>query len=174
MLFRSEALLKFNGRSRRPQMDLAKDLGIKEYPNAAGGCLLTDRNFSNRLRDLIKYNQLSLSNIELLKFGRHFRLNNDAKLIVGRDESENIQIEKLAKDQDHLFRPTEDFAGPTSLGRGQFSSDLLRIAGEITSYYCDLNLKSKVDIAYRRIPEKDSAILSFSPILEETIASLRL
>jgi len=171
---RKNALLKFNGRSRRPQIELAKHFGIKEYPNAAGGCLLTDKNFSNRLRDLIKYGQLTLRNIELLKFGRHFRLNNDAKLVVGRDEYENIQIEKLAQDQDHLFLPTDDFAGPTSLGRGKFDSDLLRIAGEITSYYCDRNLKSKADITYRKMPDEKPAILSFAPILEETITTIRI
>ncbi|MEW6170880.1 MAG: 7-cyano-7-deazaguanine synthase, partial [Candidatus Omnitrophota bacterium] len=78
-----DKLLSYNGRTRKPQIALAKKFNIKDYPCPAGGCLLTDPGFARRLKDLLKYDKLDLNNIELLKVGRHFRLNSEAKLIVG-------------------------------------------------------------------------------------------
>ncbi len=48
---------------------------------AAGGCLLTDPQFSKRIRDLMEYlddpdKVPTINDIELLKVGRHFRLSN--------------------------------------------------------------------------------------------------
>ena len=36
-------LLGLNGRTRKPQMELAKKFGLVEYPSPAGGCLLTEK-----------------------------------------------------------------------------------------------------------------------------------
>ncbi|MEM2855891.1 MAG: hypothetical protein QW416_02155 [Candidatus Nitrosocaldaceae archaeon] len=109
-------LLSIRGRSRKTQFRLAKELGIVEYPNAAGGCLLTDPQFSKRVKDLLKYvNKPTLNDIELLKIGRHFRLDN-SKLIVGRNKEENEKIKALALDDDILLE-TRDYKGPVGLLR---------------------------------------------------------
>jgi len=100
-----DRLLDIEGRSRKPQIALAKDLGMNDYPCAAGGCLLTDPAFARRVRDLIEHDELDLNNVELLKFGRYFRLSCEAKLIVGRDENENGRLSILARDGDYLFGP---------------------------------------------------------------------
>ena len=78
-----DLLLDFSGRSRKPQMALAKEYGITKYPAPAGGCLLTDKGFSDRLRDLFAH-QTSYDerDFEFLKYGRHFRLSDTAKAIV--------------------------------------------------------------------------------------------
>lgn len=87
-----DLLYDFSGRNRKPQMQLAAKLGFKEYPQPAGGCLLTDPNYSKRLKHLWEFKQqksYSLDDIMLLKAGRHLQPAPHYKLIVGRDENEN-------------------------------------------------------------------------------------
>lgn len=167
-------LLNFSGRTRRPQINLAKYFQIKNYPNASGGCLLTDPEFSKRLKELIIHQELSIDNIELLKMGRHFRISQDTKLIVGRDEKENEQLVKLVKDNDYLFMPGEKIAGPTSLGRGQFSEELIKLSCSITCRYCDLNGETDTQIIYRKISESEDRILEVSPLEDAKLTGLRV
>ncbi|MDP2938184.1 MAG: hypothetical protein Q8N72_02930, partial [Candidatus Omnitrophota bacterium] len=101
-----DKLLAINGRSRREQIAKARKLGINDYPCSSGGCLLTDPEFSRRLKDLIKYGEFNLENVQLLKIGRHFRLNDTSKLVVGRNEKENERLLNLAREDDYLFMPT--------------------------------------------------------------------
>ena len=73
-LVNREKLLDIKGRSRKKPMELTRYFGITEYPTPAGGCLLTDKHFSNRLRDLLAYDpETTHRNLELLSAGRHFR-----------------------------------------------------------------------------------------------------
>lgn len=173
---RREELFNFNGRSRRPQINLARKLGISDYPNSAGGCLLTDLQFSNRLRDLIIHRQLNIENVELLKIGRHFRLSASTKLIVGRNEIENKELEYLVKETDYLFIPDQDLAGPACLGRGEFNDQLVELSCQIMSRYCDLNGAKRARIIYYR---KDNSVTTpcvaeALPICEGKLDSLRL
>ena len=167
-------LLDFSGRTRKPQMELAKNFNIENYPNPAGGCLLTDPEFSRRLKDLMAHQEFNMHNIELLKFGRHFRIHPEAKLIVGRNEKENAELVNSVKSNDLLFMPTDEIAGPTSLGRGNFNAESIKLSCQITCRYCDLNGKINADIFYRRIPEKEDKILNVYPIVENSLLSLRV
>ncbi len=89
-------LLDFSGRSRKSQIALAKQFGVSQYPSPAGGCLLTDKGYANRLRDLFACGQpVTEPDLELLKVGRHIRLKNGAKLVAGRNRKENEAIEAL-------------------------------------------------------------------------------
>jgi tRNA U34 2-thiouridine synthase MnmA/TrmU len=147
-----DKLLNFNGRLRTPQMRLAKDLGFDDYANPAGGCLLTDPSFSKRLIELLNHDELNLENLELLKVGRHFRLSNNTRLVVGRDEGENNQIAKLAQAGDYLFSPQKDLAGPTSLARGPINQELIFLSSQITSAYTDAVGLEKIEVLYRQVP----------------------
>jgi tRNA U34 2-thiouridine synthase MnmA/TrmU len=167
-------LLDFSGRQRRPQMELAKDFQIENYPNASGGCLLTDPEFAKRLKELISHQELGITNIRLLKIGRHFRISEKTKLVVGRNEKEDKELENLAEAGDYLFFPDEELAGPTSLGRGRFNTDLIKIACNITCRYCDLNGKTEAEITYRKIPEKEDNILKVSSITDNELAVFRI
>ena len=81
-----ELLMGFEGRSRKPQMELAQALNIKSYPSPAGGCLLTEEVFSRRLKDLFSsQSDPDLREIELLRVGRHFRISPHTKIVVGRN-----------------------------------------------------------------------------------------
>lgn len=129
----TEDMLAISGRGRYRQLELAEELGIKSFPAPAGGCLLTDRNYSLRLRDLIKHNQLDPLNMELLKWGRHFRLSPETKLVIGRDESENTKLEGLFSDN---YLKAKDVTGPLGLfTQIPKDSSTLRLALEIFWYY---------------------------------------
>ena len=132
-----ERLMNFQGRSRKPQMELAQALNITGYPSPAGGCLLTEKVFSRRLKDLFS----SISDpdpreIELLKVGRHFRISPHAKLVVGRNQSENKEIHTLTGKKD-LVLTSASVPGPTVLFSGDFSDSALELAAAITVAYSD-------------------------------------
>lgn len=168
-----EKLLDFNGRSRQPQINLAQKFFIKDYAQPAGGCLLTDPEFSHRLKELIRHGELSLGNVELLKLGRHFRISPQSKLIVGRNEKENeVLLDSTAKD-DYLFYPAK-LKGPVALGRGVFNAELLALAAEIVSRYSDRETQEVTEIVYRQFPSETEKILMVSPLAETETLKLKI
>ena len=131
-----ERLLDFVGRSRKPQMALAEELDIGDYPCPSGGCLLTDKIFSRKVRDLLDNNSdPTKKDLSLLKVGRHFRING-AKIVVGRKEDENKKIVNLRESGDVLIEAHE-FAGPTALIRGNANDEIIRLAGEMLLRYAN-------------------------------------
>ena len=168
-----EGLLNFGGRGRKPQFKLAEKFNIKDYAQPSGGCLLTDFQFSSRLKDLMAHKELSQQNITLLKIARHFRMSPKAKLIVGRDESENKILEGSAVNGDCLVYPKDNLAGPTALLRGEFGQDLIDLSSRITAHYCDLNGSKDAAIFYRQ-PGVEESCLKVAPIEEESLKSLRI
>lgn len=169
-----DKLLAINGRGRRQQMDMAAKFGINDYPCPSGGCLLTDPEFSKRLKDLMKFQELNLSEIQLLKIGRHFRLSDKAKLVVGRDKKENAQLLNYVRENDYIFEPTEELAGPTALGRGFFNKELIERSCAIVCRYCDLNGNADGKITFRKLPEKEKKILNIPPIYSDKFSVFRI
>jgi tRNA U34 2-thiouridine synthase MnmA/TrmU len=111
-------LLGISGRSRKHQISLACEKGITDYPCPAGGCLLTDKHFSDRVRDYFKFTEHpSMKEIPLLKVGRHFRLESGDKVIVARNELECRLLKKLCPRTDHLLSPL-NFSGPVVILQG--------------------------------------------------------
>ena len=108
-------LLGINGRGRHAQLALAQELGWEDYPSPAGGCLLTDVQFSARLRDFVAYDDFAKEDIEILKNGRHFRLPDGAKLVIGRNEKENEILEALKNPKFTLLHVNEAMSAPSSL-----------------------------------------------------------
>jgi len=110
-------LLAIEGRSRKIQLALAKKYKLKDFPTPAGGCCLTDPQFSQRLKELLeKWPKVKEKNdFLLLKLGRHFWVNSD-KIVVGRNEKENQMIEKLKRKGDIVIKPIS-VPGPTILIR---------------------------------------------------------
>jgi tRNA U34 2-thiouridine synthase MnmA/TrmU len=112
-LVERDRLLDISGRGRNRQIKLAQKFGISDYPAPAGGCLLTDKNFSNRLRDLFDHqDECTEEELHLLKHGRHFRLNPNAKLIVGRTEDDNENILNIITRQPIRFLISRIFPAP--------------------------------------------------------------
>ncbi len=109
-------LYAFSGRSRQQQIRLAKKFGLTDYPSPGGGCLLTDPEFSQKLRELLKiYSRADLNDIEILKNGRQV-WEGKVKIVIGRDEKENRALDKLAQSGDLLIA-LESIPGPTALLR---------------------------------------------------------
>ena len=139
-------LKDFRGRQRTPQIALAAELDVGDYPNPAGGCRLTDPGFVVRARDLLEHDELSVSNLQLLRAGRQFRVAPDAKVAVGRNLQDNERIEELAEDGDYLLM-ARDFNGPTSLARGAFDEERLHAAARLTARYGQGRAEEAVAIA---------------------------
>ncbi len=111
-------LLGISGRSRKMQISLATEKGIKDYPCPAGGCLLTDKNFSDRIRDyFINTKCLSIRDIPLLKVGRYFRIDRDNKVIVARNKHECKMLKSLYNKKDQMLVPL-NFPGPVVILQG--------------------------------------------------------
>lgn len=160
-------LLSISGRSRKPQIALAKKYKIKIFPSPAGGCILTDKIFSQRLKNLFDYKKrIDKNDIELLKVGRHFLINN-VKIIVGRNHQENLRIKKLANRQDILME-IDKISGPTILIKiyndRKINSEILRKAARLTKRYSSKAQKlNKVKIKYytnKKISSDNFFILS--------------
>lgn len=112
-------LLAISGRSRKKQIRLAAEKNIADYPCPAGGCLLTDRHFAEKLRKWLQNGYgLTIRDAELLKIGRHFFCMDGERLILARDQDECAKLEQLACADDFLFIP-ENFSGPTALYSGK-------------------------------------------------------
>jgi tRNA U34 2-thiouridine synthase MnmA/TrmU len=134
-----ERLEGISGRSRKRQIELAHELGLTEedFGQPAGGCLLTDPGYSTRLRDLWEFDpDAEMSDINLLKVGRHFRVDGESKIIVGRNESENGLIEGLSRWGDVLVKP-KDVPGPSVLLRGRYDESAIPLAMGLTRKYSD-------------------------------------
>ncbi len=141
-------LMGFSGRSRKPQMELAKTLGIRDYPSPAGGCLLTDEVFSRRLKDLVfGVPDLQLREIELLKLGRHFRLGPHTKVIVGRNQKENEEISALSRETD-LLLTTVSVPGPTVLVLGDLTPEIEELAASMAVSYSDAGNDQLTEVSF--------------------------
>jgi tRNA U34 2-thiouridine synthase MnmA/TrmU len=117
-----DKLFAFAGRGRKPQIQLAKEMGITEFPAPAGGCVLTDPNLAARIERFyaglfsIGRDQFQVDDIKLLLVGRQFCLPGGHWLVLGRNEKENERLAELKNDDDwFLFMPERP--GPTALLR---------------------------------------------------------
>ncbi len=89
-----DRLLAIKGRSRKDQFSLAEELDVKNYPCPAGGCLLTELSFVPKVKDVFEHSDdLNLRDFRLLKIGRHFRIGDRSKVIIGRNEADNNLLE---------------------------------------------------------------------------------
>ena len=144
-----DSLMDFSGRSRRPQMELAKRLNIQRYPSPAGGCLLTDKAYAKRLKDLLSCTQIiELRELKLLRLGRHFRIDENTKVVVGRNRAENQAILKLSTEDDLLLSPVS-VPGPTVLVVGEILPGTDELAAVMTVSYSDAKENEMIEISVR-------------------------
>lgn len=164
-----EKLLAIKGRSRNEQIKLAKSFDIKNYPCPAGGCLLTYKEFSLKLKDLFKHNKkVSFKDIEILKIGRHFRFCKN-KIVVGRNEEENKKLLKLKNRTDFIFE-VPDTGSPITLLQGKKTKDAIKISAGLTARYSDSKEK-EVLVKYGKSLNKS---IKIEKLGEEEINKLRI
>ncbi len=108
-------LLALSGRRREPQMALAAQFGLVDYPSPAGGCKLTEKGFGRRLKDLLDHEGLRERRlVELLNIARRFRLPGGTGVILGRDAQENRTLQERLAPSDTLVAPVS-VPGPTAI-----------------------------------------------------------
>lgn len=166
-----EKLFSIRGRRRVPQMNLAEEWGIKDYPCPSGGCLLTDPRFADRLREFLKHNgHLRVDNIYLLRIGRHFRFDG-YKIVVGRNEEENQRLQAIAGTKKRPYLEVVEHMGPITLLESGCPEKVVEKAAEITVRYSDAEEGVEVDVKY--VAEKVE-ILRASAVNDDEIELLRI
>jgi len=141
-----DLLHDFSGRSRKPQMALAKEFGLTDYPAPAGGCLLTEPNYSFRLKELLDHDaDPSLEDLALLRLGRHFRMSESCKIIVGRNKDENEALTALDSGHGISLR-VESYASPIVLVRGKAAEEIILAAASLCARYSDARHLNDIDV----------------------------
>lgn len=130
-------LLGIAGRTRTTQLELAERLGLRHYESPGGGCLLTDPIFSVKLRDLLDHGtraDTTMEDVELLRVGRHFRVHERLKIVLGRDAGENRARRAHETPARRVIEPLS-FSGPTALICGPFDAAALAGAARLIVRY---------------------------------------
>ena len=141
-----EQLLDIQGRTRRRQEALAKEWNLTDYPSSGGGCLLTEKHFSDRLRDLVTHEPACTTrDVELLKVGRQFRISPQARLAVGRNQQDNETLRTLAGSSDRLLRCI-GYGGPLGVLSGTPDEADLVAAAAIVAGYGKGSQQAQVDV----------------------------
>lgn len=168
-----ENLFAISGRSRKEQMKLAERYGIKEYPQPAGGCcFMTDETYGRRFFDFLKHNheeRFTRNEALLLAFGRHFRVDENTKVIVGRNERENRVLQELAGGKILCF--PEDLKGPLAVIDGKENMEVLIKAGSIVARYCK---KKGGPVPLKFLSAKGEIRLSLEPMGDDEIERMRI
>lgn len=143
-----EKLLDIQGRSRKRQMALMDEYGLVEYPSPGGGCLLTDPNYSNRLKLMEKDGLLEEDKnflFYLAKVGRMFRLDEGKYLFVGRENDDNL---KLSEQREHasLYIVGAGTPGPAIIGYGEITEEDQKFAMELFSRYSKGKGKEEIQL----------------------------
>jgi tRNA U34 2-thiouridine synthase MnmA/TrmU len=130
-----EKLLAIKGRSRKELFDLADELDVKNYPCPAGGCLLTEISFVPKMKDVFDHcDELNLRDFHLLKIGRHFRIGERTKVIIGRSEADNNLLES-ARQEGEAALTWMDGNTPVGIIVGVQGSEYLELAAQILLRY---------------------------------------
>ncbi len=160
------------GRSRKRQLELAEQFGLDDYPSPAGGCLLTDPEYSKRLQDLFtNHPKVTFSDLNLLRVGRHFRLSPDTKIIVGRDEKDNNQVAANVDPSDVVVEVL-DAGSPLTLVRGAVTDESLRVACALTARYSSRKSQSQVNVHWQQNGKSES--MTVAPLADEELEALRV
>lgn len=145
-----DRLLDITGRSRMIQRQLAQQYHLR-YPQPSGGCLLTDENFAKRLRELKAHKaaaDIMPHEIELLKVGRHFRLSETVKIIVGRDEIDNTILENYLEGR--WSAEARDYQGPLLIIDGDPVEEQYERIAQILAHYTKGKANERVTVDFSR------------------------
>ena len=165
-----EKLHSITGRSRKPQMQMAKQFGLNDYAQPAGGCcFLTDKKYSAKLVDLWQSRgsrAYELDDIMLLKVGRHIRPKPHFKMIIAREEGEGRFLEGYQRE--FLSMKCISHSGPLVLVDGDVSAEDIYLAASIVARYGQSRHEEWVDMA---IMDKNGSerIIQVRPLAGETL-----
>ncbi len=165
-----DGLYGINGRSRKPQMELAAKFGFDDYAQPAGGCcFLTDESYSKKLVDLWQvqgHKDYEFDDVMLLKVGRHIRPRPHFKLIVGREEGENRFMEGYKKRFPYFY--CKSHHGPLVLADGELNQDDIELAARITARFGQGKNADEVVVHYVR-PDGTETPCTVTPLSSEEL-----
>lgn len=150
-----ERLEGITGRSRERQMELAKEIGLEDFESPGGGCLLTDENFSKKMVDFIKHDTFEVRDITLMKFGRHLRLSDGAKLVVGRNQEENEHLQNIENDKYYHIK-TVGVPGPHAMLSKNASEADKDLATKAVLTYCKTTPENVYTLSYDEVEVQGS------------------
>ena len=169
-----DAMLDIQGRSRKPQMEMARQRGIENYPTPAGGCLLTDPGFSRKLKDLFSHHpDCDVYDVNLLKVGRHLRLSSRLKLVVGRDKKENDKLGLLSRPKDHRIQ-VWDTLGALCLARGEVTEGDEPVIAGIAAFYSKSRNRDSAEVSWLRVPSRERRKVLPRSLTKEKIDTFRI
>jgi tRNA U34 2-thiouridine synthase MnmA/TrmU len=159
-----DKLMGVKGRSRKKQIEMIKETNLLDYPCPSGGCLLTYKEFANKLRDLFEHKKrVSLKDVSLLKVGRHFRFGKN-KIVVGRNKAENEVLLKIKPKNDYYLE-VPNYGRPITILQGPKTRRAIEQAACLTAFYSDRKSK-KVIVKFGKDNLHKSMIIS-SPSSEQ-------
>lgn len=154
-----EQLLDISGRGRKVQLELARKYHLS-YQQPAGGCLLNDPHFSIRLRELIAHkseDNITTEDITLLKLGRHFRLSETLKIIVGRHEVDNNFLEKYSAGR--WTAQVREYGGPLVLIDGKPTEEQFERIAQLAVNYTKGKQAERATVDFSYGDEKRSVTI---------------
>lgn len=140
-----EKLLGIEGRSREVQLRLADEYGFEEYESPGGGCLLTETSMATKIRDVVAHGDFTVEDVDLLKHGRHLRLPEGAKLVIGRNKEDNEYLLKI-EHPDYVFAKPVGIVGGISL-----------ISKEASE--ADKALAARLILTYTKLPKEQTGTI---------------
>ncbi|MCD6433694.1 MAG: 7-cyano-7-deazaguanine synthase [Sulfurimonas sp.] len=135
------------GRSRERQLQMVKEIGLESFESPGGGCLLTDENFAKKMFDFIEYDKFEVKDIPLMKFGRHFRLRDSAKLVIGRNKEENEHLQNIDNDKYYHIK-TVGFPGPHAMLSKNASEKDRDLSAKAILTYCKTSPQKSYPLSY--------------------------
>jgi len=161
-----ERLLDLQGRSRGEQFQLAEEYGLSTFSPPSGGCLLTEESFCRRLEEAFQNDgrgEMKSEDFQLLRYGRHFRLPDGSKAIVGRDEEENEALEDF--DSLRWRMEVKDFPSPITLIEKEATEEGILLAARLTARYSQGRDEDRVTVELEKDCEKRS--LEVEPLAKD-------
>ncbi len=173
-LLKKEDMLSLSGRSRKPQLELAKKFRLPSIPSSGGGCLLTDKGYCKRLQDLIDFKMLDLESIKFLPRGRHFRIDKDTKLILGKNQGDNNFLAKVGKEKMGIIAKKTASPLGVILSKQEIDIATIKLCGAILLKYCPkVAEKQEHPIGYGKIGS-DFALSSAQKMGADEIEKFRI
>ncbi len=170
-----DLLYDISGRGRDRQIALAEQFGLKSYPNPAGGCLLTDPGFSQRLAIMVRFTpDWTANDVELLKAGRPFQISPTTRIIASRNEQENYRLREFSRPDDFFYINNEQ-NGAIVLLRGEKTAEAERLASGLAVYYSKMRGHGSAQIERWRVADGedvDSTLFTASVVNPDQVRQL--
>ncbi len=150
-------LLDIEGRQRTVQFELAEKFEFVDFESPGGGCLLTEKFFATKMNDLLKYDNYAKEDAVLLKYGRHFRLPDGAKLVVGRNQEENEIFKASEFSKYYKVSCPEGITGPLSILSKSATENDKQLAAKLIITYSRSEKEKEYEILIGEEKFKDIA-----------------